>query len=215
KAVEEGMAEKKQATWNRQDSLSWLKTPMAEVNSPCTRPSPEPSLLSATLAHCTPPPVQQGSSLHSTLSWDSSQLEALNSRRSSDVIKFSIAQEELPDLFEDDLSFNSDGSAEIHSSKEREEELMRSPAESYSLDGETPLLTAQVCFEASSDKSPFNDSSIKKSPVHSRKSQGLSQWTTDERLFSLDLDKLESFSPPPPADKLTLPSLVNLTLDEY
>ncbi|KAI2662308.1 HAUS augmin-like complex subunit 6 [Labeo rohita] len=216
KAVEEGMAEKKQATWNRQDSLSWLKTPMAEVNSPCTRPSPEPSLLlSATLAHCTPPPVQQGSSLHSTLSWDSSQLEAFNSQRSSDVIKFSIAQEELPDLFEDDLSFNSDGSAEIHSNKERGEELMLSPAESYPLKGETSSLTAQVCFEASSDKSPFNDSSIKKSPVHSRKSQGLSQWTADERLFSLDLDKLESFSPPPPADKLTLPSLVNLTLDEY
>ncbi|XP_016364017.1 HAUS augmin-like complex subunit 6 [Sinocyclocheilus rhinocerous] len=210
KAVEEGMTEKKQATWNQQDSLSWLKTPMAEVNGPCTRPSPEPSLLfSATLAHCTPPPVQQGSTLHSTVSWDSSQLEALNSQRSSDVIKFSIAQEELPDLFEDDLSFNSDGSAEIHSNKEREEELI-SPVESKCLDGKTLLLTAQVC---SLDESPFNDSNIEKSPVHSRKS--LSQWTTDERLFSLDLDKLESFSPPPPAEKLTLPSLVNLTLDEY
>ncbi|XP_016359937.1 HAUS augmin-like complex subunit 6 isoform X3 [Sinocyclocheilus anshuiensis] len=215
KAVEEGMTEKKQATWNQQDSLSWLKTPMAEVNGPCTRPSPESSLLfSATLAHCTPPPVQQGSTLHSTVSWDSSQLEALNSQRSSDVIKFSIAQEELPDLFEDDLSFNSDGSAEIHSNKEREEELILSPVESKCLDGKTPLLMAQVCFEASLDESPFDDSNIEKFPVHSRKSPGLSQWTTDERLFSLDLDKLESFSPPP-AEKLTLPSLVNLTLDEY
>uniref|UniRef100_A0A672PTX9 HAUS augmin-like complex subunit 6 N-terminal domain-containing protein n=1 Tax=Sinocyclocheilus grahami TaxID=75366 RepID=A0A672PTX9_SINGR len=214
KAVEEGMTEKKQATWNQQDSLSWLKTPVAEVNGPCTRPSPEPSLLfSATLAHCTPP-VQQGSTLHSTVSWDSSQLEALNSQRSSDVIKFSIAQEELPDLFEDDLSFNSDGSAEIHSNKEREEELISSPVEFKCLDGKTPLLTAQVCFEASLDESHFNDSNIEKSPVHARKSPGLSQWTTDERLFSLDLDKLESFSPPP-AEKLTLPSLVNLTLDEY
>uniref|UniRef100_A0A8C2JSB3 HAUS augmin-like complex, subunit 6 n=1 Tax=Cyprinus carpio TaxID=7962 RepID=A0A8C2JSB3_CYPCA len=212
KAVEEGMAEKKRATWNQQDSLSWLKTPMAEVNGPCTGPSPEPSLLfSATLAHCTPPPVQQGSSLHSTVSWDSSELEALNSQRSSDIIKFSIAQEELPDLFEDDLSFNSDGSAESHSNKEREEELILSPVESKSLDGKTPLL----CFEASLDKSPFNDFNIKESPVHSRKSPGLSQWTTDERLFSLDLDKLESLSPPSPAEKLTLPSLVNLTLDEY
>ncbi|XP_058637100.1 HAUS augmin-like complex subunit 6 isoform X3 [Onychostoma macrolepis] len=216
KAVEEGMAEKKQATWNQQDSLSWLRYDMAEVNGPCTRPSPEPSLLfSATLAHCTPSPVQQGSSLHSTVSWDSSQMEALNSQRSSDVIKFSIAQEELPDLFEDDLSFNSDGSAEIHCNKEREEEFILSPVESDSLDGKTPLLTAQVCVEASLGKCPFNDSNIEKSPVHSRKSPGLNQWTTDERLFSLDLDKLESFSPPPPAEKFTLPSLVNLTLDEY
>ncbi|XP_026102834.1 HAUS augmin-like complex subunit 6 isoform X1 [Carassius auratus] len=217
KAVEEGMAEKKQATWNQQDSLSWLKTPMAEVNGPCTRTSPEPSLLfSATLAeNDTPPPVQQGSSLHSTVSWDSSGLETLNSQRSSDIIKFSIAQEELPDLFEDDLSFNSDGSAESRSNKEREEELILSPAESKSLEGKTPLLMAQVCFEASLDKSPFNDSNIEKSPVHSRKCPGLSQWTTDERLFSLDLDKLESFSPPPPVEKLTLLSLVNLTLDEF
>ncbi len=85
------MAEKKPVTWNQQDSLSWLKTPMAEVNGPCTRPSPEPSqLFSAALAHCIPPPVQQGSSLHSTVSWDSSQLEALNRPRPSDVIKFSI-----------------------------------------------------------------------------------------------------------------------------
>ncbi len=207
------MAEKEQATWNQQDSLSWLKTPMAEVNGPCTRPSPEPSqLFSATLAHCIP--VQQGSSLHSTVSWDSSQLEALNSPRPSDVIKFSIAQEELPDLFEDDLSFNSDGSAEIHSNKEREEEFILSPVESDSLDGKTPLHTAQVRFEASLGKSPVSDSNIEKSPIHSRKSPGLNQWTTDERLFSLDLDKLESFSPPP-AEKLTLPSLVNLTLDEY
>ncbi len=69
-------------------------------------------------------------------------------------------------------------------------------------------------FEASLGKSPVSDSNIEKSPIHSRKSPGLNQWTTDERLFSLDLDKLDSFSPPP-AEKLTLPSLVNLTLDEY
>ncbi|XP_051757185.1 HAUS augmin-like complex subunit 6 isoform X1 [Ctenopharyngodon idella] len=201
KAVEEGMAEKKQASLNRQDSLSWLKTPMVEANSPCTRPSPEPSLLfSTTLAHCTPVPVQQGSSLHSTVSWDSSELEALNSQSSSDVIKFSIAQEQLPNLFEDDVSFNSDGSAEIHSNKEREEELILPPVE----------LTSKMCLEASLDKSPFKDS-----PVHSRKSQDLSHWTANERLFSLDLDKFESLSPSYPAEKFTLPSLVDLSLDEY
>ncbi|CAM4530267.1 unnamed protein product [Leuciscus chuanchicus] len=201
KAVEEGMAEKKQASWNQHDSLSWLKTPMVEVNSPGTRPSPEPSLLfSTTLAHCTPPPVQQGSPLHSTVSWDSSQLEAFNSQSSSDVIKFNIAQEELPNLFEDEVSFNSDCSEEIHGNKEREEELILPPVEQMT----------QMCLEPSLDKSPFKDS-----PVHSRKSPGLSHWTADERLFFLDLDKLESLSPRSPAEKFTLPSLVNLTLDEY
>ncbi|XP_067287498.1 HAUS augmin-like complex subunit 6 isoform X2 [Pseudorasbora parva] len=200
KAVEEGMAEKKQVSLNRQDSLSWIKTPMVEVNSPCTRPSPEPSFLfSATLDCCTPPPVQQGSSLHSTVSWDSLHLESLNSQNSSDVIKFSIAQEELPKLFED-VSFNSDGSVEIHGNKEREEEFVLPPVE--------PM--APMYFKKPPlDKSPFKDS-----PVHSMKSHGLSHWTADEKLFSLDLDKLDSLSPPS-AEKFTLPSLVNLTLDEY
>ncbi|KAK7169968.1 hypothetical protein R3I94_000262 [Phoxinus phoxinus] len=200
KAVEEGMAEKKPASWNQHDSLSWLKMPMVEVNSPCTRPSSEPSLLfSTTLAHCTPPPVQQGSLLHSTVSWDSSQLETFNSHSSSDVIKFNIAQEELPNLFEDEVSFNSDCSEEIHSDKEREEELILPPVE----------LMTRMCLDSSLDKSAFKDS-----PVQS-KSPGMSHWTADERLFSLDLDKLESLSPPSPAEKFTLPSLVNLTLDEY
>ncbi|XP_039525720.1 HAUS augmin-like complex subunit 6 isoform X2 [Pimephales promelas] len=201
KAVEEGMAEKKQASWNQDDGLSWLQRPMGEVNSSCTRPSPEPSLLfSTTLAHCTPPPVQQGSPLHSTVSWDSSQLEAFYSQSSNDVIKFNIAQEELPNLFEDEVSFNSDCTEEVHGNKEREEQLILPPVE----------LITQMCLEPSLDKSPFEDS-----PVHSRKSPGLSHWIAEERLFSLDLDKLESLSPPSPAEKFTLPSLVNLTLDEY
>ncbi|KAG1952204.1 HAUS augmin-like complex subunit [Pimephales promelas] len=144
KAVEEGMAEKKQASWNQDDGLSWLQRPMGVTPS----------------FNC----------------------------------------EELPNLFEDEVSFNSDCTEEVHGNKEREEQLILPPVE----------LITQMCLEPSLDKSPFEDS-----PVHSRKSPGLSHWIAEERLFSLDLDKLESLSPPSPAEKFTLPSLVNLTLDEY
>lgn len=203
--MEEGMSEKKQASWT-QDSLSWLKTPLAEAE--VNRASPEPSLLFDTPApQCTSPPVQQGASLHSTVSWDSSQLEDLNNQSSSDVIKFSIAQEELPELFEDEVSFNSEGSVEIQGNKENEELL---PVVSHSPDGESPLL---LSLDATLNK----DLCIKSdfiSPVCSKKTSGLNLWAGDETLFSLDLDKLESVSPPP-AEKPTWPNLVNLTLDEY
>ncbi|KAI7814996.1 HAUS augmin-like complex subunit 6, partial [Triplophysa rosa] len=206
KAMEEGMTEKKQASWT-QDSLSWLKMPLAktEVNGS----SPEPLLLfdnSAPL--CTFPSVQQGASLHSTVSWDSSQLEDLNNLSSSDVIKFSIAHEELPELFEDEMSFDSEGSMEHQGNKENEELLL--PVASHSPDGQSPLL---LSLDATLNK----DSCIKSdfiTPVHSQKTSGMNLWGRDETLFSLDLDQLENVSPPP-AEKLTLPNLVNLSLDEY
>ncbi|XP_051560036.1 HAUS augmin-like complex subunit 6 isoform X2 [Myxocyprinus asiaticus] len=218
KAVEEGMAEKKQASWNQQDSLSWLKTSPTEDerNGLCHEPSPEPSLLfdsTATHPQCNSP-VQQGSS-HSTVSWDSSQLEALDSQSSSDIIKFSIAQEELLEVF--DMSFNSDRSVEIHTNKESDQELVLPPVASHSL-GESSLQMAHMCLDATSDKSSFMDSCFEKfnymHPVQSGNSPGLNPWARDERLFSLDLDKLESISPPA-SEKLALPSLVNLNLDEY
>lgn len=206
KAVEEGLAEKKQASWNQQDSLSWLKTPMANMNSPCKTLNLESSMsFSTNLDNCTSPPVQQGSTLHSTLSWDSSQMEVLTSQCSSDVIKFSIAQEEPPDLF--DVSFNSDSSVENSGEKARDEELCLPSVGLCYLD-ETPQLTEQLCLGASSDKSVFKDS-----PVHLSMSKDLSHWTTDH--FSLDLDRLESLSSPPRAENLTLPNLVNVNLDEY
>ncbi|XP_051570523.1 HAUS augmin-like complex subunit 6 [Myxocyprinus asiaticus] len=223
KAIEEGTVEKKQASWNRHDSLSWLKTSPTkeEMNSPFHKPSPEPSLVfdsAATIPQCTSPPVQQGASLHSTVSWDASQLEALDSQSSSDVIKFSIAQEELPELFDDDVSFNSDVDLNRSIDKESDQELVLPMIASHSPLGEFPLHMAQMCLETTLDKASFKDTSFEKSDfrslVHSGKSQDLNRWARDERLFSLDLDKLESFSPPP-SEKLALPSLVNLTLDEY
>lgn len=195
------MTEKKQVSLT-QDSLSWLKTPLVEAK--VTRPSPEPSLLFES-----PAPVQQGASLHSTVSWDSSQMEDLNNQSSSDIIKFSIAHEELPELFEDEVSFNSEGSMEIQGNKENEE-LLLLPVASHSPKGANPL-------QLSLDGTLSKDLCIKSdfiSPVHSKKTSGLNLWAGDETLFSLDLDKLENVSPPP-AEKLTLPNLVNLTLDEY
>ncbi|KAA0723943.1 HAUS augmin-like complex subunit 6 [Triplophysa tibetana] len=201
KAMEEGMSEKKQASWT-QDSLSWLKMPLdkAEVN----RSSPEPSLLFDTF-----PPVQQGASLHSTVSWDSSQLEDLHNQSTRDVIQFSIAHEELPELFEDEMSFDSEGSMELQGNKENEE-LLLLPVRLHSPEGQSPLL---LSFDATLNKDACIKSDLK-TPIHSQKTSGMNLWGDDETLFSLDLDKLENVSPPL-TEKLTLPNLVDLSLDDY
>lgn len=200
------MSEKKQASWTPQDGLSWLKTPLAKAG--VNRSSPEPSLLFDTSAPlCTFPPVQQGASLHSTVSWDSSQLEDLNNQSSRDVIQFSIAHEELPVLFEDEMSFDSEGSMELQGNKENELLL---PVRLHSPDGQSPLL---LSFDATLNKDSYIKSDFI-TPVHSQKTSGMNLWGGDETLFSLDLDKLENVSPPL-AEKLTLPNLVDLSFDEY
>ncbi|XP_058249770.1 HAUS augmin-like complex subunit 6 isoform X2 [Hemibagrus wyckioides] len=213
KAVEEGKAEKKHDTC--QDSLSWIRTPVSEVKD---KPSTETSsvrissILSAEPVSCSPLPSQKRSSLHSTVSWDTSQLDALS--QSSSNIFHSIAHETFPDAKndddDDDDSFNcSDGSQEV----QEVDELILPPVVSCS-----PEETTQQMVRRALDDSPFSGRIMEKNsdfmPSAVRTSPGLGS-CIGEKVFSLDLDQLESV-PSPRREELLLPNLVTFSpIDEF
>ncbi|XP_062849230.1 HAUS augmin-like complex subunit 6 [Trichomycterus rosablanca] len=207
KAVEEGKSEKHGKS---HDSLSCLVAPVPEVQK--RAPSPELFSISASaIAQADPLPYsslpsQQGNSLHSTVSWDSSQLDAL-SQSSSNIIHFSIAHETFPDE-ESDGSMNcSGGSREMQEA----EELLLPPVVSHLSETETALEMARRHLNDSftgrikETKSDYVPSALLASP-------GLG--SCKEKMFSLDLDQLESFTSPLRGD-LTLPNLVTFSpMDE-
>uniref|UniRef100_A0AAR2KUT4 HAUS augmin-like complex subunit 6 N-terminal domain-containing protein n=1 Tax=Pygocentrus nattereri TaxID=42514 RepID=A0AAR2KUT4_PYGNA len=198
KAVEEGKAEKKHG--RGQDCLSVLVTPTSEAKERSHSPepfSPSGSTVScADLQPCSPPPSQQGASLHSTVTWNSSQLEALD-QSSSNIIQLSIAHETFPDM-ENDCSFNfSDQLKEV---QEEMEELVLPPVVAQSPEAETALQMARKRL------SDVLMSARRMSP-------GLKSY--GGKVFSLDLDQLEGFSSPP-REELTLPNLVTFSpMDEF
>lgn len=206
--MEEGKAEKKHET--HQDSVSWITTPVSEVKDkePSTETSMRiSSILSADPLSCSPLPSQKRSSLHSTVSWDTSQLDALS--QSSSNIFHSIAHETFPDAKNDD-SFNcSDGSQEV----QEVDELILPPVVSCS-----PEETTQQMVRRPLDESPFSgrimaiNSDFMPSAV--RTSLGLGS-CIGEKVFSLDLDQLESVQSPR-REELPLPNLVTFSpIDEF
>uniref|UniRef100_A0A3B4CMW0 HAUS augmin-like complex subunit 6 N-terminal domain-containing protein n=1 Tax=Pygocentrus nattereri TaxID=42514 RepID=A0A3B4CMW0_PYGNA len=214
KAVEEGKAEKKHG--RGQDCLSVLVTPTSEAKERSHSPepfSPSGSTVScADLQPCSPPPSQQGASLHSTVTWNSSQLEALD-QSSSNIIQLSIAHETFPDM-ENDCSFNfSDQLKEV---QEEMEELVLPPVVAQSPEAETALQMARKRL-AILGESPFTggDRETESDVLMSarRMSPGLKSY--GGKVFSLDLDQLEGFSSPP-REELTLPNLVTFSpMDEF
>lgn len=203
--MEEGKAEKKHDT---QDGLSWITTPVSEVKD---KPSTETSsvrissILSADPLSCSPLLSQKRSSLHSTVSWDTSQLDAL----SSSNIFHSIAHETFPDAKNDD-SFNcSDGSQEV----QEVDELILPTVVSCS-----PEETTQQMIRRPLDESPFSGRIMEINsdfmPSAVRTSLGLGS-CIGEKVFSLDLDQLESVSSPR-REELPLPNLVTFSpIDEF
>ncbi|XP_053089155.1 HAUS augmin-like complex subunit 6 isoform X1 [Pangasianodon hypophthalmus] len=210
KAVEEGKAEKKQEKCH--DSLSWVRTPISEGKE--RSPSPEnfslrdSAILNADPLPCSPLPSQQGTSLHSTVAWDTSHLEAL-SQSSSNIIHFSIAHETFPDA-ENDVSFNcSDGSEEV----QEVEELLLPPVTSCSPEVETTHQMVRRHLDESPFAARFKETKSDFMPAALRTSPGLGS-CSGEKVFSLDLDQLESFSSPL-REELTLPNLVTFSpMDE-
>ncbi|XP_028840062.1 HAUS augmin-like complex subunit 6 [Denticeps clupeoides] len=163
------------------------------------------------------PPVCQQRSLHSTLPWDSSHLEALDSQNSSELIKFNIIHETLPVLPSNDslLSTDDDG-LNFSLEKERMEdtnlmehnELVLPLVLSTSLGAETPLQAARRRLQAILAESSFKDhkefpqNSFPLSPLPTQPALG-----PNDKIFSLDLDQLES---PSHCKELSLPNLVDL-----
>ncbi|XP_060790904.1 HAUS augmin-like complex subunit 6 isoform X2 [Neoarius graeffei] len=203
KAVEEGKAEKKHAKCN--DGLSWVRTPpVSEVKE--KRPSPETfylgdsAILNTDHLSCSPLPSQQGTSLHSPVAWDTSQLGA-RSQNSSNLLHFDIAHETFPDA--ENVSFNcNDGLQEL-----------LPPVMSCSPEVGTTWQMIQRPLEESPFAGRFKETKSDIMPAALRTSPGLSS-CSGEKVFSLDLEQFESFSSPL-REELTLPNLVTFSpMDE-
>uniref|UniRef100_W5UCK3 HAUS augmin-like complex subunit 6 n=1 Tax=Ictalurus punctatus TaxID=7998 RepID=W5UCK3_ICTPU len=196
KAVEEGKVEKKHEKCN--DSL----TPIFEVKE--RSPNPETfslrdsSILMANPLPCSPLPPQQGTSCHSTLAWDMSHLEAL-SQTSSNIIHFSIDHETFPEP-ENDASFNCSDCSQVV------EELLLPPVTACSPAVETTCQMVRRHLNESPFMGRFKDAHADFMPSALRISPGLGS-CSGEKVFSLDLDQLESFSSPL-REELTLPNLI-------
>lgn len=205
--MEEGKAEKQLE--KRQSGASWLGTPMSEFKEKSPRVGAfslrDSAIMTPDPLPCSPLASKQGSSLHSTVSWDTSQLEAL-SQNSSDIIHFSIAHETFPDA-ENDGSFNcSDGSQEV-------EELLLPPVRTCSPETETILQISRSPLDESPFTGRFKEIKSDFVPSTLKSSPGLGSFC-GEKIFSLDLDQLESFSSPC-REETTLPNLVTFSpMDE-
>uniref|UniRef100_A0A4W4GQU6 HAUS augmin-like complex subunit 6 N-terminal domain-containing protein n=1 Tax=Electrophorus electricus TaxID=8005 RepID=A0A4W4GQU6_ELEEL len=194
KAVEEGKAEKHEMF---HDGLSCLIKPTTEANE--RNPSPELFSLGGSISAdhlpCSSPLSQQGASPHSTVIWDSSQLEAF-SPSSSSIIHFSIANENFPAMENDGSCICGDGPQ--GDQDEMEEEFLPSVV-SHSPERVTTHHMAQFQL------ADFLPSAKRMSPGYSS--------CAGEKVFSLDLDQVESFSSP--QRELTLPNLMTFSpMDE-
>ncbi|KAI4900139.1 hypothetical protein NFI96_023867 [Prochilodus magdalenae] len=213
KAVEEGKAERH---GRDQDSLSVLITPISETKERSPSPKFSPTGFtrsSADLPPCSSPPFQRGASLHSTVTWSSSQLEALG-QSSSDIIQLSIAHETFPDM-ENDGSFNCSDD-QLPQVQDEMEELVLPPVVSHCTEAENAFQMARERLAALGE-SPFKGgrketasdvlaSARRMSPVLN---------SCGGKVFSLDLEQLEGFSSPV-REELTLPNLVTFSpMEEF
>lgn len=214
RAVEEGEARKaSQSTKLENDSVM---KPLSPVVPPPDTPSDPPS------AH------QQRASLMSTLSWDYSNMDIFHS---TGLLQFSLANETLSEFPCGDSLFSiSDGLPGSPTTKEEEEEELLLPHVPSLTTGVQPALLAarerldrihQACAEAS-----FMDA-IKGVPsepsplLFDRQDSNTSDWlmgttgetaTTEpiEKVFSLELETLDSPSPPSSV-RYSLPKLVTFS----
>lgn len=204
--MEEGKAEKKHD--NCHDNFSWLRTSISEIKE--RSPSPETfslrdaAILNADPFPCSPLPSQQGSSHHSTVTWDASQLEDL-SQSCSNIVHFSIAHETIPDA--ESVYFNYSGSSQDI----QEGEELLPPVMLCSPEVETTCQMVQRYLDESpfagrvkESKSDFMPSALRTSPTLAS--------CSGEKVFSLD--QLESFSSPL-REEIALPNLITFSpMDE-
>ncbi|XP_020359879.1 HAUS augmin-like complex subunit 6 [Oncorhynchus kisutch] len=225
RAVEEGEAQKARLSDKFDgDGIFRHVTALCEVQE--TSLSPDVHSLSTGLdptnAGCSTAAPEQAS-LMSTLPWDSSNTEALHSLSSSDVIQFrfdqeaipeqfSIDQETLPELPGNDGSFLSSSDT---SNTEEEELLLPHIPSLLPTETEPALLVSsrrldkiQQTFRETSFMDRHQGAQEMSPPQHDERSLDARDWLmamsletaatvgATDKVFSLDLDTLESPSPP-------------------
>ncbi|XP_029615840.1 HAUS augmin-like complex subunit 6 isoform X2 [Salmo trutta] len=168
----------------------------------------------------------QQASLMSTLSWDSSNMEALNSLSNSDVVQFSINQEVFPEQFSidqetlpelpgnDSSLLTSINSRDISNTEEEElllphiPDLLPTETEPALLDARRRLDKIQQAFGEASFMDHRQGVPEPSPSQHDERSLDARDWLmaatletaatveVTDKVFSLDLDTLESPSPP-------------------
>ncbi|CAB1345154.1 unnamed protein product, partial [Coregonus sp. 'balchen'] len=228
RAVEEGEAQKARLSGKFDgDCILRHLTPLCEVQETSLSPdvhSLSKSLDTATNVYSIAAPQQ--ASLMSTLPWDSSNMEALHSLSSSDVVQFSIDQEAFPEQFSidqetlpelpaNDSSFLSSSDSRDTSNAEEEELLLPHIPSLLPTETEPALLVAhrrldkiQQAFREASFMDRHQGVQEPFPPQHDERSLDSRDWLmatsletaatveVTDKVFSLDLDSLESPSPP-------------------
>ncbi|KAG9345515.1 hypothetical protein JZ751_008659 [Albula glossodonta] len=214
RAVAEGEAEKSRLSGRLIEGSEKAFTPLPEAAEAC--PSSGLDRPQAVTSHLR----QQGESLHSTLSWDSALLEATQGH-SSDVIQFGIAFETMPELpGSESLLSSSDGAMETSSvmEEDEEDELVLPRILPNTTEPEMELHSARCRFDRIRkvySEASFTDCRAKmpeppSSPQNVGNSPETVDWKTGSKVFSLDLDTLESPSLSR-NDRLSLPKLVTFS----
>uniref|UniRef100_A0A4W6EHC5 HAUS augmin-like complex, subunit 6 n=1 Tax=Lates calcarifer TaxID=8187 RepID=A0A4W6EHC5_LATCA len=224
KAVAEDKAEKIQRSAKYNDSITGRLTPLEEphnVSLSSNAPSQSVSC-SITPAVRSPPVFQQEALLKSTLSWDTFNIEALDSPSGtgSSAVQFSLDHETLPEMPSCDSLLSLDDEAMDMKSEEEDELLIPSLKAQAK---QSPLTTAynQGQTQQACDDCSFMESR-KKTPeclLSGRIVSGLDRdWLMEpaksveasDKVFSLDLDTLETPSPPK-KQEYSLPKLITFS----
>ncbi|KAL4641558.1 HAUS augmin-like complex subunit 6 isoform X1 [Arapaima gigas] len=209
RAVEEGEAEKARlsmqfAEAHKETSPGSSNFIQAGEGAPAQPQLPEISVVDGN----TLPPQQGFDSLHSTLSWHSSHMHASNSLSSSDVIQFGIDQETMPESL-------GNGSFLSCSDGDPGEEVLSLPEFlPSSLEPQSARTNLRAIQETYSDSS-FLDwrPKVPGSPMpqcNEERSAEAEGWEVADKVFSLDLDALESPSRSSP-ERFSFPKLVTFS----
>ncbi|XP_067437108.1 HAUS augmin-like complex subunit 6 isoform X1 [Thunnus thynnus] len=226
KAVEEDKAEKIRRF---NDSLTGRLTPLQEIHNVLQSPSAPAQSVSCNLTptvtrHRSPPVSQQGVLLKSTLLWDTFSKETLDSPSGtgSSAIQFSLDNETLPELPSCDSLLSLDDEDVDVKSEEDDDELLLPSLKTEAK--QSPLSTRRHHLgqiQQGCDVGSFMEN-MKRTPEcllldHSAPSLDR-DWLTEpaksveatDKAFSLDLDALETPSPPK-KQEYSLPKLITFS----
>ncbi|XP_056156133.1 HAUS augmin-like complex subunit 6 [Lampris incognitus] len=229
KAVEEDVGQKpRQSVKFSGNSILEYFTPLDKVQEDPLSPGSScqsDSCAAATTPPPSSPPVHhQGSSFLSTLSWDSSNMEALHSLRGmgSSTVHFSQEQDQetLPEMPGNDSLLSLIDEAPDTSSTSEEEALLLLEARQTPLAARLHIeLVQKACREVSVmdnvTKSPEcllsrqEVAGLDIDQFTSATKKPAKAATTADKVFSLDLDTLES--PLPPNKEYSLPKLITFS----
>ncbi|XP_078132331.1 HAUS augmin-like complex subunit 6 isoform X2 [Sander vitreus] len=226
KAVEEDEAEKMGRLAKFNDDIAGRLTPLDEHNVLLSPDAPSQSvscrITPPLTSHSSPPVSQQGVSLKSTLFWDTFNAEALDSPSGtgSSAVQFSLDHETLPEMSSCDSLLSLDDEAVDLKSEEDDKLLIPSLKTEVTQSALTPRHYLGQIQQACDDCSFMEGR--KRTPECLLSGHTVSDLDKDwlmepaklveatDKVFSLDLDALETPSPPK-KQEYSLPKLITFS----